>query len=288
METIGDDNSTSVLAAVDRYELKEKLGEGGYGAVYLAVDTETNIEVAIKSLPREISANAGHLQEVKENFTLVSKLHHPNIANESHLHKVQTISDSAQQLGIISGSYFIIMEYIKGDTICDWRRQFPNKKIPFDKAINICSQVAEALDFAHAENIIHRDIKPTNVMIDATGRVKVLDFGIAAQIRSSMSRVSIEKGRTSGTPTHMAPEQWAGKRQGAATDQYALATMFYELICGEVPFASALDVSPDAMRACVINDEPEAIDELTEQQWSSLLKALSKKPSDRYSTDCPV
>ena len=281
MKTIGFDDGSDITR-IDRYIIKEQLGEGGYGAVYRATDEETRIDIAIKMLPREISGNAGQLQEVRNNFTLVSHLHHPNIANISHLHKIVDCSENAEKLGAVTGSYMLVMEYVKGDTIADWQRQFSQKKVPFDMAINICSQVAEALDFAHAEKIIHRDIKPSNVMLNTQGRVKVLDFGIAAHIRSAMSRVSIDHGRLSGTPTHMAPEQWAGKRQGPATDQYALATMFYELITGEVPFASALGVSPDAMRACVINDQPEIAKELSPPRWRALKHGLKKSPEGRY------
>ena len=190
------------------------------------------------------------------------------------------------------------MEYVAGSTLSVWRKQFDGGKVPVDQAIEICRKVAKALDFAHSQKIIHRDIKPANIMVsyetvgaepaeDNTNQmksaVKVLDFGLAAEIRSSMSRVSREQGDTSGTRPYMAPEQWTGKKQGAYTDQYALAVLFYELVSGEVPFHSVFETGDAILMMNVVKaEQPDPVEELDNRQWKSLSRALSKEPSERY------
>ena len=243
MTTVGADD---VIAAVDGFVFKEKLGEGGYGVVYRATDS-SGCDVAIKLLPSELCSYSSELAEVNENFELVAGIQHSNIVKLSHIHQAIDVDLQAQKnLGIVRGAIFMIMEYVPGITICLWRRRFNDNCVPFTQAVDLCRQVAEALDFAHSEKIIHRDIKPSNIIVTADNKVKVLDFGIAAQIRTTMNMISIKKSLGLGTPTHMAPEQWDGKRQGPATDQYALAVLFYELICGDIPFATALHVGPEA------------------------------------------
>ena len=283
--TVGPDNK-NVIGRIDRYELIDKLGEGGFGAVYQATDSETGLDMALKVLPPLLTAVPGELDNVRENYALVSKLHHPHIASLLHLHKVQNADNASQKLLRVSkDSYLVVMECVNGSILSDWRKKFPQRKVDFDKAIEICSQTADALDFAHEQSIVHRDIKPHNIMIQPNGKIKVLDFGLAAQIRSSMSRVSQDQGETSGTRPYMAPEQWCGNKQGAYTDQYALSVMFYELIYGEVPFQSVFETGDTGlMLNCVENREPRAPEELTKKQWNALKVGLSKNPSERYAS----
>lgn len=124
--------------------------------------------------------------------------------------------DVRQKLRVLSGDTLMVMEYAPGVTLSKWRKQFPQGKVPFDKALAIVRQIASALDYAHGQKILHRDIKPANVMVETRddGRLvaRVLDFGLAAEIRSSMGRVSREIHDTSGTRPYMAPEQWGGAR----------------------------------------------------------------------------
>ncbi len=281
-----DEPSTDSLGRIDRYELTEKLGAGGFGAVYRARDTIAQIDVAVKVLPPMISAIPEELENVRSNFALVSKLKHPNIASLEHLHKVQKADAAAQErLRVFPDSYLVVMEYVTGSTLSNWRKQFSDRKVPPDRAVNICAQVAQALDFAHSKKIIHRDVKPSNIMISPEGDVKVLDFGLAAEIRSSMGRVSQEQFDTSGTRPYMAPEQWAGKHQGPETDQYALACMFYELISGKVPFQSVFDTGDTMLMMNVIKSESvEPLSELTKKQNLILKKALAKTPEERFAS----
>ena len=277
-------DGTTPIGRIDRYELVEQLGGGGFGAVYRAVDTVAQIDVAVKVLPPMISAVPDELKNVRANFALVQKLKHPNIASLEHLHKVDNPDAASQKLlRVFPGSFLVVMEYVPGSTLSNWRKQFTDKKVPLDKAVDICAKIAEALDFAHGEKVIHRDIKPSNIMITPGGKVKVLDFGLAAEIRGTMSRVSDEQYDTSGTRPYMAPEQWTGKKQDAHTDQYSLACLFYELVSGAVPFASVF-YTGDTMIMCntIENRMPEPIAELTKKQNAALLRALSKNPADRF------
>ena len=143
----------------------------------------------------------------------------------------------------------------------------------------ILRQVAEALDYAHRRKIIHRDVKPANVMVAPDGTVKVLDFGLAAQIQTSLSRVSQVKYGTSGTGPYMAPEQWRGQYQDGASDQYALAVLAYELLAGRLPFENQ---DPLVLKHAVQEDPPPRIEALGDPAGSVLARGLAKERAARY------
>ena len=222
-----DDVTYRPVGRIDQYELVRELGGGGFGCVYLARDTVAGIEVAVKGLPPEVKHNKEELESIRENFALVSRLHHPNIAAALVLHPVRktfyATKDAMEKLRAFEGDTLLVMEYAPGETLSQWRKRFPDKKVPHEKAIDIIRQVAAALDYAHERRIIHRDVKPANVMVETetNGKlsVRVLDFGLAAEIRTSVARVSCAVCDTSGTHRYMAPEQWAGERQGPATEE---------------------------------------------------------------------
>lgn len=288
---------------IDRYTLRKKLGQGGFGAVFQAQDTETKVDVAIKALPGKLAAASEDMEEIRNNFALVEKLNHPSIAALKYLHKVKDIdAGAASELQMTTGDYIVVMEYVRGKTLSALRKSNPDQKIPVDEAFDIGHQVAAALDYSHSQKILHRDVKPSNVMILedpqealAMGnddrqtrpklRVKVLDFGLAAQIHSSMSQLSHQDTDTSGTRAYMAPEQWAGRRQASYTDQYALAVMLYELISGRVPFQSAFDRGDVLVMMSVVGaQKPEPLTELNKRQNAILQRALSKDPEKRFNT----
>lgn len=251
-----------------RYAIRDILGKGGMGEVYLAFDEVSRTEVAIKLVPREVSTSEDEMEQVRKNFALVRNLHHPNIAAVTALERLQ------------SGEYILVMEAVLGRrTLHKERLARTNERIPVPEAIAICRQIAEALDYAHKLKVIHRDIKPGNILLTEEGQVKLTDFGLAAQIMSSMNRVSILPTRTSGTRPYMAPEQWEGRMQDANTDQWSLAVLFYELIAGRLPFpADDLGV----LEHQVLEKTPEKPDSLSGNQWSSVLRALSKEKDGRF------
>ena len=281
------------LGRIDQYELVRELGGGGFGTVYLARDTVAGVEVAVKGLPPFVKNNREEMENIRRNFALVSRLHHPNIAAALVLHPAKDVSyayeEVRQKLRVVPGDALMVMEYAPGVTLSQWRRQFPDCKVPMDKSLGIVRQVAAALDYAHERKIVHRDVKPANVMVETSAdgglTARVLDFGLAAEIRSSMGRVSREIRDTSGTRPYMAPEQWLGGRQGPATDQYALAVLFYELATGEVPFASVFDTGDPVVMMNVVGREPFVPpDGLAKPVRLALAKALAKKPEDRFAS----
>ena len=281
----------SVLGRIDQYELVRELGGGGFGTVYLAKDTVAGIEVAVKGLPPIIKNNAEELERIRENFALVSRLHHPYIAAALHLQLAKDVAyrdeSVRQKLRVMPSDTLMVMEYAPGVTLSKWRRQFPHGKVPLNDAIQLVWQIAQALDYAHEQHIIHRDIKPSNIMVEtkSDGEVvaRLLDFGLAAEIRSSMGRVSREIHDTSGTRPYMAPEQWEGRKQGPATDQYALAVLLCELFTGEVPFASAFETGdPIVMMTAVCNREVELPDDCPRK--AALRTALAKEPEGRFAS----
>lgn len=284
---------TAALGRIDKYELVRELGEGGFGAVYLARDTVAGIDVAIKGLPPEVKHNESELESIRANFALVSRLRHPNIVGLRDLHRAERVSYASKEveekLRVFERDTMVVMDYAPGATLAKWRRQFPDAKVPLDKAIEIARQIASALDAAHAQKVLHRDVKPENVMVetreDGSFVARILDFGLAAEIRSSMGRVSRKILDTSGTRPYMAPEQWLGEEQNAATDQYALAVLFYELVTGKTPFSSVFDCGDTAvMRLAVTTDAPKIPASLPKNMRKALAVALSKKPEERFAS----
>jgi len=252
-----------------RYQVLGDLGQGGMGIVYRCRDEVGGIEVALKSLPPELSHNRGEMEEVRENFQLVCQLAHPNIAT------VRTLEKDAA-----NGNYYLILELVEGVDLRKWRKQ-KGGAVTLEQALPVLRQVAAALDYAHSRKIIHRDIKPSNVMVATDGTAKVLDFGLAAQIQSSLSRVSQVHFSTSGTGPYMAPEQWRGLRQDAATDQYALAVLAYELLSGHLPFESS---EATVLQQAVLNTAPEQPEGLSAAIWTALQRGLAKNRADRYAS----
>ena len=256
---------------MNRYKVLNELGQGGMGIVYRCLDETAGIEVALKSLPPELSHNELEMEDIRANFQLVHNLHHPNIANSNNLER-----------NIHTGDYYLIMECCNGEDLRRWiRRKRELKSLTVEEIIPIIRQIASALDYAHTQQIVHRDIKPGNIMINFSEQVKVLDFGLAAQIHSSMSRVSVVAPGVSGTGPYMAPEQWRGRLQGASADQYALAVITYEMLAGHLPFENS---DPAILREAVLNDIPENIPGVPSKAQAAILRAMSKNPAERFET----
>ena len=279
------------IGRIDHYELLRKLGGGGFGVVYLARDDASGVKVAIKTLHPLLKRNAEEMELLRGTFRLVHGLTHPNIAKALVLHPVRDVriwdETARQELKLAAGDSVMVMDYAPGVTLSKWRRQFPDGVAPPDLALEIGRQVAAALDYAHGERIVHRDVKPGNIMVETLegGRVRarLLDFGLAAEIRSSMSRVSTEQGDTSGTRPYMAPEQWLGKGQDGRTDQYALACVLYELLSGAPPFAGAFETGDTGiMERAVESAVPASLACLGTEANGALSRGLAKDPDARY------
>jgi hypothetical protein len=252
-----------------RYKIVGELGQGGMGLVFRCLDEVSGIEVAVKMLPPEVSRDSEEMEEVRDNFQLVSSLVHQHICSVRTLER-----DEANR------EYYLVMERVKGENLRRWRKR-KGGKLTLEEVLPIIRQVAASLDYAHSRKVIHRDIKPSNVMVGSEGAdfVKVLDFGLAAQIHTSFSRVSQTRYGTSGTGPYMAPEQWRGQYQDGKTDQYALAVLTYELLAGRCPFESH---DTAVLREAVLNDPPAPIPGLPAHVEAALARALAKERKDRF------
>ena len=256
---------------LNRYKVLGSLGRGGMGVVYKCFDETAGIEIALKALPPELSHDEEEMEDIKANFQIVSRLVHQNICISKNLEK-----DSS------NGNYYLIMECVEGEDLRRWiRREKKDGKLTLENILPLIRQVADALDYAHEQKIIHRDIKPGNIMVDSAGHVKVLDFGLAAQIHTSMTRVSMAYQGTSGTGPYMAPEQWEGRAQGAAADQYALAVMTYEMLAGNLPFEST---DAAVLREAVLKSRAVPVAGLPKFAQRALDRAMSKDPAERFAS----
>ncbi len=264
-----------VGTTLGNYKILEKLGAGGQGTVYKAIDSKLGRTVVIKVLPQELTTKLANLKRFEREARLASALDHPNIC---------TIFD----LNEIDGIHFIAMQYVEGRNV----RQLVNgKPLKLESALSIAIQTADALAAAHAQGIIHRDIKAGNVMVTSKGQVKVLDFGLAKLLDDEAARTSgihhtelTEVGVPYGTATYAAPEQARGDRVDSRADIFSTGVLLYEMLTGTWPFRgkTAVDV-----RHAVVHDDPIPLsgarpDPVPPRLQQILDRALKKSPRDRY------
>src|SRR4026208_323720 len=268
-------NLRMIGSTLGNYKILEKLGEGGQGTVYKAVDSKLGRTVVIKVLPAELTAREANLKRFEREARLASALDHPNIC---------TIFD----LNEINGIHFIAMQYIEGKNV----RQLVNgRPLSLESALSIALQTADALAAAHARGIIHRDIKAGNVMVTPSGQVKVLDFGLAKLLDDEQARTSgihhteiTEVGVPYGTATYAAPEQARGDRVDKRADIFSLGVLLYEMLTGTWPFRGKTTID---VRHAVLHDDPRPIQELRgtpiPQRLQQIIdRALAKEPRDRF------
>jgi hypothetical protein len=208
-----------------RFTLARELGRGGMGVVWLAQDTQLTERVALKFLPPEVAADPAALNDLRRETVRSHRLTHANILRTHDFHQQP------------DGVAFISMEYVDGPTLTVWRLEQPKQVLAWGQLAPLLQQLCAALEYAHGEGVIHRDLKPANVMLDSRGRVKLADFGIAAVVSDSMSRVSARPS-TGGTLAYMSPQQLAGRPPSVTDDLYALGATLYELLTGRPPFYS--------------------------------------------------
>ena len=262
-------------STLGNYKILEKLGEGGQGTVYKAVDSKLGRTVVIKVLPAELTAREANLKRFEREAKLASALDHPNICITFDLNE-------------INGIHFIVMQYIEGRNV----RQLVNgRPLSLESALSIALQTAEALSAAHSRGIIHRDIKAGNVMVTPTGQVKVLDFGLAKLLDDEAARTSgihhtelTEVGVPYGTATYAAPEQARGDRVDSRADIFSTGVLLYEMLTGTWPFQGQTAIE---VRHAVLNEEPAPLAKVRPGRVPVRLqpvldKALAKDPRNRY------
>ena len=261
--TINDDKTIAggigtMLAG--RYHILRQLGKGGMGSVWLAEDRQLdNRKVAIKMLPSIVVTDKRAYQQLKSEALVSLKLVHPNIVT------LRAFEEN-------NGAPFLVMDYIEGQTLSDYLAV--KGKLSETETIKLLKPIAAALDYAHGEKVIHRDVKPSNIIIRKDGHPFILDFGIAREIQESMTRVT---GRTiSGTLLYMSPEQLRGAPPAPAQDVYSFAAMCYECLKGEPPFTRGeIDYQ-------ILNENPMALMGRT-QLVVAIMTGLAKRPENRPS-----
>ncbi len=254
-----------------RYQIEKELGKGAMGAVYLGKDPKIGRVVAIKTMALAQEFEADELVEVKERFfreaETAGRLSHPNIV---------TIYDCGEEHDLC----YIAMELLKGQDLAPYTK--PDNLLPIEKLVSVFARVADALGYAHKQNIVHRDIKPANVMFDLeSDSVKVADFGIARITDSSKTKT----GMVLGTPSYMSPEQLSGKKVDGKSDLFSLAVSLYQMACGKLPFEG--DSMAQLMYKIANEHAPDILSinpALPPALVAFLDKAMAKEADQRYQT----
>jgi eukaryotic-like serine/threonine-protein kinase len=248
----------------DRYRLVRMIGSGGMGTVWEAGDETLGRPVAVKVLSESLAAGERAVRRFEREAQAAARLSGPYIA-------------AVYDFGRSEGRPYIVMELVRGETLAD--RLAREGPLPPQEASRIARQVAEALEEAHRAGIVHRDVKPGNVMLTPAGDVKVMDFGIAAAAWAERVTTS---GLVLGTPSYLAPEQAKSEKTTPASDVYALGAMLYELVAGRPPFVAE---SPVALALAHIREAPRPLDQVAEgvppNIASASMAALAKDPAGR-------
>src|SRR5579884_2971981 len=207
------------------YELEAELGRGGMARVFRARQASLNRTVALKILSPELGLDPDFAARFRHEALIAAALEHPNIV-------------PIYDIGESNGQPFLAMRHVRGRSLAEALAQ--DGPFPLDRALRILGQIASALDFAHAQGVVHRDLKPGNILLEPNDHANLVDFGIArAGDGTQLTRV----GQIAGTPRYMAPEQIQGATADARSDLYALGILAYELLTGRVPFSADSDVA---------------------------------------------
>ena len=249
-----------------RYVIKRKLGSGGMADVYLAEDQELGRRVALKLLNERHAADEQFVERFRREAQSAAGLNHPNIV-------------SIFDRGRAEGTYYIAMEYLDGRTLKELLVR--NGPTPIPIAIDYARQILGALSFAHRNGIVHRDIKPHNIVVGADGRLKVTDFGIA---RSGASQMT-EAGSIVGTAQYLSPEQARGAPVDPRSDLYSLGIVLYEMLTGKVPFTGDTPVEIAMKHLSQVPEPPSKLrPEVPHDLDAVVMRALAKDPDQRYAS----
>lgn len=246
----------------DRYRLIRIIGQGAMGVVWLAEDVRMDgMKVALKLLPTPFSRDKRAAARLKEEAKRCLAVTHQSIVRLYTFDQDPRRADAA----------YLVMEYVEGDTLDELLAEHPNG-LPLSRVLEIAEPIADAIDFAHEQLLLHRDVKPANIIIDQKGRSRLMDFGIACEVRDTYTRVT---GRdSSGTGPYMAPEQLKGE-PCRASDIYSLAATVYEALCGRPPFATG-DIQWQ-----ILHKDPAPLPLLADAANKALLEGLSKDARER-------
>ena len=248
-----------------RYQIIEELGKGGMGKVYKVFDQEVQAKMALKLIKPEVSADKNTIDRFRNELKIARDISHKNICR-------------MYDLGREAGNYFITMEYVSGEDLKSFIRR--SRQLVVGTAIFIAKQVCEGLAEAHRVGVVHRDLKPGNIMIDKDGNAKIMDFGIA---RSISVKGITGAGVMIGTPEYMSPEQVEGKEVDARSDIYSLGIILYEMLTGQVPFEGDTPFTIGVKQKSEIPKDPKSVNAQIPQDLSRLiLKCLEKDKEKRY------
>ena len=247
------------------FRIVEPLGKGGMASVYRAHEEALERDVALKVLPREFLHDPDFVKRFQHEAKAIAKLEHPNI-----------VPIYAYDIDKAEGIPWMAMRLVGGGSLKDLMRR---GRLPFERSVRILRDVAAALDYAHSKGVVHRDVKPPNVLLDPEGRVYLADFGIAKMLEAKAGLTAT--GMITGTPQYMAPEQATGGKIDRHADVYALGIMAYEMFTGQVPFAA------DTPVAILMKHVQEPLplpprDSVPEGLMRAVLKCTAKKPEERY------
>jgi len=252
----------------DRYELHRKLARGGMSDVYLARDQVLDRPVAVKVLFPEYAKDPSFVERFRREAQAAAKLNHPNVV---------AVYDWGEELG----TYFIAMEYVEGRSLSEIIRA--EGPLPPRRVAEITADVASALGFAHRNGVVHRDVKPGNVIVETSGQVKVADFGIAQALAGNEQAQLTRAGAVMGTATYFSPEQAQGKQVDQRSDLYSLGCVMFEMLATRPPFQGE---SPVAIAYKHVQEQPPRLAAFGVQVPAPLdaivMKSLAKEPADRY------
>ncbi|HXB03771.1 MAG TPA: serine/threonine-protein kinase [Candidatus Angelobacter sp.] len=258
---------------IGKYRVKGELGRGGMGAVYLAEQPGLGREVAIKELIQSAATDPTALKRFLQEAQVMARTSHPNLVQ---VHDVELSAEAN----------YIVLEFVRGQSLRDWLNRGP---IPPPQVFAVMHGVLQALDYAHKHAIVHRDMKPENVLLSDDGMVKVADFGIARLTDDTgVGGTATKTGTTVGTPQYMSPEQVASSKVDGRSDLYSAGIMFYELVAGEPPFTASESDGPFTLMAKHVQAPPKPPSlhrpGLDPQLEEAILKSIAKRPEDRFQT----
>jgi len=250
-----------------RYRIEALLGQGGMGRVYKAYDKELNRTVALKVIRQGVAGEADALNRFKQELVLASKISHKNILR-------------IHDMGEVAGMKFITMAYVEGQDLHQLMRD--NPKLPLERVLKFAQQLAGALAAAHAEDVVHRDLKPQNILVDANDQLYIADFGLAKSYAEGAVGMT-QTGAFLGTPRYMSPEQAEGKPTDGRSDLYAFGLILYEMVTGDVPFTGESTLRVMYQRLQERPKSPKLLNPAL-PSWLDrvIMRCLERDPADRY------